>query len=127
MYDRENLESNYVDVFTGYEDLEQSILVFPNDSLSLGDTNKLIIEQYVEMMDPATDILSVIGCSHGQTDINNGNSVLALGRAHRVKEALLFSGVEHDQVLDEGCWAPEAFDAMPNRGVVLTLKRRVNS
>ena len=119
----ETLESNYMEVLQDYEDVEQNVLVFPNDSLRMGDTNKEMIEHYVEMMDPRTDILSVIGCSHGDTEISNGNALLALGRAHRVKEAFLFSGIHHSQVFDEGCWAPEQFDEMPARGVVLTLKR----
>lgn len=124
----ETLVSNYSNVFTGYEDVDQSILVFPNDSLRLGDVNKGIIERYVAEMDPDTDVLSVIGCSHGETEISNGNSLLALGRANRVKEALLFSGLEHDKILEEGCWAPQLFDeVMPRRGVVLTLKRQKQS
>jgi hypothetical protein len=124
----ETMTSNYQDVFVGYEDVDQSILVFPNDSLRLGDTNKEIIEDYVSKMDPETDVLSVIGCSHGNTEISNGNSLLALGRANRVKEAFLFSGLEHDKILDEGCWAPQTFDeVMPRRGVVLTLKRQKKS
>lgn len=124
----DTLVSHYDDVFTDYEDVDQSILVFPNDSLRLGDDNKLIIEQYVEAMNPETDLMSVIGCSHGNTEVSNGNSLLALGRANRVKEALLFSGLEHDKILEEGCWASETFDdVMPRRGVVLTLKRRANS
>lgn len=124
----ETLVSNYADEFSGYEDIDQSILIFPNDSLRLGNDNKSIIEQYVENMNPETDLLSVIGCSHGNTEINNGNSLLALGRANRVKEALMFSGLEHDQILEEGCWAPQTFDeVMPRRGVVLTLKRKKNS
>ncbi|NND90106.1 MAG: hypothetical protein HKN42_04520 [Granulosicoccus sp.] len=124
----ETLTSNYQDVFAGYEDVEQSILIFPNDSLRLGNVNKEIIERFVADMNPATDILSVIGCSHGNTEINNGNSLLALGRANRVKEAFLFSGLQHDQILDEGCWAPQTFDeVMPQRGVVLTLKRQKKS
>lgn len=121
-------QSNYVEVFDGYEDVEQSVLIFPNDSLRLGDNNKQIIEQYVSKMDPDTDVLSVIGCSIGQTDIKNGNSLLALGRANRVKEAFLFSGLEHEQILEEGCWAPEAYgEALPRRGVVVTLKRQKES
>lgn len=124
----ETMTSNYRTVFTGYEDVDQSILVFPNDSLRLGDVNKGIIERYVAEMDPETDVLSVIGCSHGETQISNGNSLLALGRANRVKEALLFSGLEHDKILEEGCWAPQLFDeVMPRRGVVLTLKRQKQS
>jgi hypothetical protein len=121
----ETMSSNFSEVFAGYEDVKQSILVFPNDSLRLGETNKQIIERYVAEMDPETDVLSVIGCSHGNTEINNGNSLLALGRANRVKEAFMFSGLEHDKILDEGCWAPQTFDdVMPQRGVVLTLKRK---
>lgn len=121
-------ESNYSSVFVEYEDIESEILVFPNDSLQLGEVNKVIIERFVDQMNTETDILSVIGCSHGQTNISNGNSVLALGRANRVKEALMFSGVEHDKVLEEGCWAPVEFDeVMPRRGVVLTLKRSKNT
>lgn len=124
----ETMTSNYRGVFSGFEDVDQSILVFPNDSLRLGDVNKSIIERYVAEMDPDTDVLSVIGCSHGETNISNGNSLLALGRANRVKEALLFSGLEHDKILEEGCWAPQLFDeVMPRRGVVLTLKRQKQS
>jgi len=114
-----------VDVFDDYEDVEQSVLIFPNDSLRLGDSNKQIIDQYVSSMNPETDVLSVIGCSIGATEIKNGNSLLALGRANRVKEAFLFSGLEHDLILEEGCWAPEAFnEALPHRGVIVTLKRQ---
>lgn len=121
----ETMVSNYKDVFAGFEEVSHDILVFPNDSLRIGEVNKEIIQRYVAMMDPETDLMSVIGCSHGKTDLSNGNSLLALGRANRVKEALLYEGVEHDQILDEGCWAPRTFDeVMPRRGVVLTLKRR---
>ena len=124
----ETLQSNYASTLDEYVEVDQNILVFPNDSLRLGDTNKRIIEEYVSKMDPDTDILSVIGCSHGHTEISNGNSVLAIGRANRVKEAFLFSGIENDHILDEGCWAPQTFDeVMPQRGVVLTLKRRKES
>lgn len=125
VYDIE--QSNYAPLFDDYEEVESSVLVFPNDSLQLGDANKQIIEHYVSQMDPTTDILSVIGCSHGNTAIDKGNSLLAVGRANRVKEAFMFSGVDHDLVLEEGCWAPVKFESMPSRGVVLTLKRRRNS
>lgn len=118
-------ESNFGDVFVDYDDVQRITLVFPDDSMRLGETNKEIIQQYKSMMNPQTDVLSVIGCSLGPTEINNGNAVLALGRASRVKEALMFSGVQPDKVLDEGCWAPQdaAENLMPDRGVVLTLKR----
>jgi hypothetical protein len=118
-------QSNYGTVFNEYEDVSSTVLIFPNDSLRLGGSNKAIIEQYVAQMDPDTDVLSVIGCSLGPTKIENGNSLLAIGRANRVKEAFLFSGLDHDQVLEEGCWAPEVAEMeLPTRGVVVTLKRQ---
>lgn len=120
-------QSNYGGVFNEYEDVESTVLIFPNDSLRLGVTNKAIIERYVAQMDPSTDVLSVLGCSLGPTNIKNGNSLLAIGRANRVKEAFLFSGLDHDQVLEEGCWAPALADMqLPTRGVVVTLKRYKN-
>lgn len=124
----EMMRSNYAELFADYEDVRQDVLVFPNDSLRLGNAQKATIAEYVRELDPATDILSVIGCSHGRSALDNGNEVLAIGRANRVKEAFLFAGVDHEQVLEEGCWAPQHFDeVMPRRGVVLTLKRRRES
>lgn len=120
----ENMLSNYEDVFEDYEEIDRKTLIFPNDSLRIGDSNKDIIEHFASRMDPETDVLSVIGCSHGNTEYENGNSLLALGRANRVKESFMFLGMEHDKVLEEGCWAPVVFDQMPKRGVVVTLKRR---
>ena len=116
--------SNYARLFEAYGDVESTILVFSNDSMVLGEKNKRIVADFVHKMNPDTDLVSIIGCSHGRTDITNGNSVLAVGRANRVKEAFVYAGVDYGKVLDEGCWAPTHFDeVMPRRGVVLTLKR----
>jgi len=116
--------SNYAGLFADYEDVESEILIFANDSMNLGKKNKDVVKRYVSRMNPDTDVISVIGCSHGKSSIANGNSVLAIGRANRVKEAFVIAGVEYGKVLDEGCWAPRHFDEMmPRRGVVLTLKR----
>ena len=120
----ETRESNFSAVFVDYEDVKREILIFPNDSLFLGQENKAVIEQYANSIESNTDVISLIGCSHGKTRLTNGNSLLAIGRANRVKEALLSVGVSEEQVLDEGCWAPVHFDEMmPRRGVVMTLKR----
>jgi len=121
----ETMESNYKGLFAEYDDVDSQVLVFANDSMILGNKNKKIIQQYIQKMNPQTDLISVIGCSHGKSGIKNGNSVLALGRANRVKEAFVYAGVEYGKVLDEGCWANKHFDEMmPRRGVVLTLKRQ---
>jgi len=120
----ETQRSNYAPLFAAYQDIRRDTLIFPNDSLVLGEDNKSIIADYVHGLDPATDVLSVIGCSHGRTAIDNGNELLAIGRANRVKEALMFAGLSHDQVLEESCWADSYHQTFPRRGVVLTLKRR---
>lgn len=121
----ELMTSNFADLFADYEDIESDVLMFPNDSLRLGEANKETIARYVRELDPATDVLSVVGCSHGQTNINNGNELLAIGRANRVKEAFMFAGISHDQVLEESCWASDYNEEFPRRGVVLTLKRKL--
>jgi len=120
----ETLESNFEDIFVDYDDIEEMVLAFDNDSLRLGNKNKMFIGDFVKRVDPKKDIVSIVGCSHGKTSISNGNSLLALGRANRVKEALLYAGLDHSIIYDEGCWAPHYFDEiMPRRGVVITLKR----
>jgi len=64
--------------------------------------------------------------SMGPTKVRGGNAALALGRAGRVVEALRFAGVADGRILDEGCWAGDgALDALPRRGVVLTLNRQM--
>jgi len=117
--------SNYEDVLAGYRTVDEQILTFPNDSLRLGDLNKRFIERMVIRFDTASDVFSLIGCSLGPTSLEGGNAALALGRASRVREALLFAGVPQDKILDEGCWAGDSVDnTLPRRGVVVTLNRR---
>ena len=123
LYD--GLSSNYAELFAAYGDVSSDTIVFPNDSMRLGEAQKRLIEGYAERLDPDTDLLSVIGCSHGNTAIPAGNALLATGRANRVKEALIFAGVPAAAVLDEGCWASQAHETFPGRGVVITLKRRL--
>lgn len=129
---QEILASNYVEIFDNYEDIDQSVLVFQNDSLRIGDENKETVKSYVQTFNPDTDILSVVGCSHGNAKALNrpgsqGNQLLAVGRANRVKEALIFAGIGQEYIYDEACWDDEYYDEMPRRGVVLTHKRRVSN
>ena len=117
--------SNYSDALSNHTTLVERILTFPNDSLRLGDVNKQIIYSVVSAFNPETDIFSVLGCSLGPTALSSGNAALALGRASRVSEALLFAGIDPDKILDEGCWAGDSTgNTLPRRGVVLTLNRR---
>ena len=117
--------SNFADVTAGYEKLVQSILVFPNDSLMMGRNNKQLLRDMMSQFDDQTDLVSVIGCSHGKTSLNDGNRRLAQGRAARVKDELTALGIDESLILDEACWANVHFDEMmPRRGVVLTIRRQ---
>ena len=116
--------SNYSALLDDYGNVDELILMFPNDSLTLGDDNKRMILAALERFDPDSDMFSIVGCSLGPTRLENGNQALALGRANRVKEELLFAGVPNERILDEGCWAGESTAKFPSRGVVLTHRRQ---
>ena len=121
---RELGKSNFTSVFKQYDDISNLTLIFPNDSLFLGDRNSDILMSLAEEINPSTDIISIIGCSHGRTALENGNQLLAEGRTDRVAESLLFAGVQPDLILTEACWASEYWDEMaPRRGVMVTHKR----
>jgi len=119
-------ESNFASILNAYGTVNETVLIFSNDSTVLGSDNKETVGDFVGQFDPSRDVFSVIGCSHGPTAVSGGQKSLALGRAQRVREALMFAGVPENKILDEGCWDHEQFDErMPRRGVVLALKRKV--
>ncbi|MBX2838391.1 MAG: hypothetical protein KTR35_16155 [Gammaproteobacteria bacterium] len=117
--------TNFAAAFENSSNVTEEILMFDNDSLVLGKRNKSTLSEMAKKFDPETDVVSVVGCSIGYSNIENGNSYLANGRASRVKEALLYQGIPNESILDEGCWASEPGSApFPSRGVVVTIKRR---
>lgn len=116
-------QSNFNELLGDYRDMDERVLVFGNDSMRLGSRNKAIIEAMAGQFDARRDVMSLVGCSLGPTRLANGNETLALGRANRVKEALVLAGVPQDRILDEGCWAGESSRKMPSRGVVVTHRR----
>lgn len=117
--------SNFEGLFSQYEGISTKVLIFPNDSLRLGGKNKRLIKSLAASFDPESEVFSVLGCSQGITDLDNGNEYLAVGRAARVKEELLLHGVAENKIFDEGCWgADHEVKDMPTRGVVLTRKRQ---
>ena len=117
--------SNYSRLFNSYTTVRSDTLVFANDSLELGTKNKRIIKDIANEFTSETDLISVIGCSHGATNIENGNALLANGRANRVRQEFIFASIDPNKVLDEGCWAGEKYNQMPARGVVITLRTKV--
>ncbi len=119
--------SNFAAFTRGYEAVEKTVLVFPNDSLHMTDSVRQKIRSMASLFEQSTDLFSVIGCSHGNTQLDNGNQLLALGRSKRVLQELVDAGVPANRILDEGCWAPVHFDEMmPRRGVVMALKRKAS-
>lgn len=119
-------QSNYSSLFKLYQPTRSETLVFPNDSLVLGAKNKSTIYSLAQQFDTNTQVISVVGCSIGKTKIDNGNALLANGRANRVKEELILAGVSPDSILDEGCWAGSRVDNIPGRGVILTLRTKIS-
>ena len=110
-----------------FEPAERTVVVFPNDSMRLGQDGKRQIEDFIEAFREETDMIGLVGCSNGPTALEIGNEGLALGRSRRVAEELTSLGVARERVIDEGCWAPvNARDRFPSRGVVMEILRRAS-
>ena len=102
----------------------RQIVVFGDDSLTLGDDNRALLERFIDDEMQERDVVGLVGCSNGPTALEIGNEGLALGRAARVAEALVERGVARERIYDQGCWAPvSAGDRFPGRGVVVELWR----
>lgn len=120
--------SNFEEELADKKNVAEEILIFGDDSYVLGARNKQLLGAMIDSFNPETDVVSVVGCSTGVTQIEHGNAALAIGRANRVKEALLYSGVPHDKIYEEGCWSPTPNSTpFPNRGVVITVKRAADA
>jgi len=115
---------NFGSLLDDYSKVETMSVIFPNDSMRLGNIGRLKIDVFLGDFDEDSDLIRVVGCSNGPTSIKIGNEGLALGRAERVTQELLARGVTREHILDEGCWAPtSAGERFPSRGVVLELYR----
>jgi len=115
---------NFGSLLDDYSRVEAVNVIFPNDSMRLGNIGRLKIDVFLGDFNEDSDLIRVVGCSNGRTTIAIGNAGLALGRAERVTQELLARGVTREHILDEGCWAPtSAGDRFPSRGVVLELYR----
>ena len=119
-------ESTFDSILSNHQMLDDLTVLFPNDSLILGQENKLLIREFMAVFIERMDLVSVVGCSNGPTAVEIGNVGLALGRGERVTNELLSLGVPRERILDQGCWAPSAADKYPGRGVVLELWRETS-
>ena len=117
-------QSTFSSILEDREAIDDLTVIFPNDSLTLGPENKLLIREFMQDFIEQKDVISLIGCSNGPTALAMGNEGLALGRAERVTDELITLGVPREKILDEGCWAPQGnIKELPGRGVVLELYR----
>lgn len=119
-------ESRFEELFQNYEVIERAVYAFPSDTLIFGKHNKMQLLQLAEKFNSQTDVMSVIGCSHGASALENGNAYLANNRAFRVKEEFVLAGLDANKVMEEGCWANVDFDEMPARGVLVEHRRKIN-
>ncbi|MEE9335872.1 MAG: hypothetical protein V3U65_17405 [Granulosicoccaceae bacterium] len=118
-------KSNFEELLEQFNTVRREIMVFPNDSLVMGSGNKQMATEIAANFRAESDVVSIIGCSHGKTALDNGNQKLANGRANRVKDEFILAGIQAELVLHEACWANVHFDEMmPRRGVVVTHKRK---
>ncbi len=106
------------------ERVAREVIIFPNDSMRLGEQGKQRINKLLNQFSEASDLINVIGCSNGTTRLAIGNEGLALGRANRITEELLTLGVPNRSILDDACWSEDSTGVdFPNRGVVIDLMR----
>lgn len=121
---REIGESNYTEIFDTYTLIDKYVIEFGNDSTELSSGEELILDIALRKYNPATDIISIIGSSHGQSSTPNAQKELAQGRVEQVHEILLERDIPRDSVYSESSWASTYYDdVLPRRGVVFQLLR----
>lgn len=86
-----------------YKPVQQAQIIFPDESLQLGRTNKALIGKLVQAMEAGKDALFVSSCG-GSYDSDEK----ALKRAIRVEEEFLLRGVPRQKLAIEKC-NPEAY------------------
>ncbi len=125
----ENMSHVFDEAFASLSDnytrIRRETVIFPNDSQILGRPGKLVVKKIIGRYAENTDLVGIVGCSNGYTNLEIGNEGLALGRAKRIAEEFYAAGVSRNRVFNEGCWSPNAgTPGFPNRGVVIDLWRR---
>ena len=125
----ENMSHVFDEAFASLSDnytrIRRETVIFPNDSQVLGRPGKLIVRKIIGRYSENSDLVGIVGCSNGYTNLDIGNEGLALGRAKRIAEEFYSAGISRDRVFNEGCWGTTAgTPGFPNRGVVIDLWRR---
>ncbi|MEE9333021.1 MAG: hypothetical protein V3U65_02920 [Granulosicoccaceae bacterium] len=119
-----DVDGTFANLINDRERVAREVIIFPNDSMRLGEEGKQRINKLLNQFSEASDLINVIGCSNGATKLAIGNEGLALGRANRITEELLTLGVPNRSILDDACWSPKSTGVdFPSRGVVIDLMR----
>ena len=117
-------DGTFANLINDRERVAREVIIFPNDSMRLGEEGKERINNLLTKFSESSDLINVIGCSNGITKLAIGNEGLALGRANRITEELLTLGVPNRSILDDACWSPKSDGVeFPSRGVVVDLMR----
>jgi len=116
---------SFAAVADGYEIEEQEVLMFSDDSTRLRKANRPRLESLVSSFDPATEVITVLGASHGPTGMPGRNRALAIGRADRIRVELLALGLDPDKVIEGGSWSTEKSPGL-DRGVIVSVHRRLD-
>lgn len=111
-----------------YTPISKVTLTFPSqDPTVLGKGNKNAIAKLVSLKRSETDGFIIRGCSHGKSLIWDGTESDSLERQIRVNQELLVSGVSHEIIREEGCFADVNEAPPPRQSVFLTLRRETKT
>ena len=115
--------SNYKSMLQDKFVIDETFIPFDDDSASLKTKEGSRISELVRRSDSKA-VFRIVASSHGITEIENGNRVLADRRALRTVQQLVSAGVPVNNILPEACWShAPAKDGHPDRGVLLTVYR----
>ena len=98
------------------------------DALRLGAPNKRALRAAPGPLPRVhRSLLSVTGCSHGESLLWDGTESDALARSQRVKEELVLGGVASGRVREEGCFATRHAEGLEPGMVIVTLERSADT
>jgi len=115
--------SNYEEIFKRYRDVKRGVVAFKNDSITMSQNSRDVLNEILSYYDKSTDLISVVGVSRGHTKAKNGNSGLAKARAHVLKKLLVSKGVPESKVYKEAGWSVSDVKEVPARGVEVVIFR----
>ncbi len=112
----------FPDLFNVHEE----ILSFDVKSSALSRQGRALLRIIASRFDPATDLVLLVGCAQGESQLENGNAELAVARSQTASLTLQSLDVPERNIFEAGCWSDDVIDArFPQSGLVVTLKREV--